>query len=128
VAALIALDTHVVVWLHAGRVDLLPDELRAELDREPAVISPMVLLELEYLKEIDRIAAGADMILSDLSAEIGLSLCTQPFAVVIRESLKQAWTRDPFDRVIVAQSIVAGDALATKDDSILQHCQTAFWR
>ncbi len=123
-----ALDTHVVVWLHAGRVDLLPEELHVQLDREPAVISPMVLLELEYLREIDRIAVGADEIFADLSAEIGLSLCTQPFAAVIRESLKQTWTRDPFDRVIVAQSIVAGDALATKDDSVLQHCPTAFWQ
>jgi len=124
---LIALDTHLVVWLHAGETDRLPTGLRQRLDTEDLVICPIILLELEYLRENDRISVNADRIFADLAAEIGLSLCPHPFAGVIRESLKQTWTRDPFDRIIVAHALAAGHALATKDVHIREHCSSAFW-
>ncbi len=54
---MITLDTHVVVWLHAGELDLFSDLGRLRLDREPAVICPLVALELEYLYEVQRISA-----------------------------------------------------------------------
>jgi PIN domain nuclease of toxin-antitoxin system len=127
VEAVIALDTHLVVWLHAGETARLPPGLCQRLDTDDLVICPMVLLELEYLREIDRITVNADRILSDLAAEIGLGLCPHPFAGVIREALRQTWTRDPFDRIIVAHSLAAGHALATKDTHIRAHCPSAFW-
>ena len=124
---MIALDTHLVVWLHAGEIARLPPGLCQRLDAEDLVICPIVLLELEYLREIDRISVNADRIFADLAAEIGLGLCPHPFAGVIREALKQTWTRDPFDRIIVAHSLAAGHALATRDAHIRAHCRSAFW-
>jgi PIN domain nuclease of toxin-antitoxin system len=47
VAAVIYLDTHVVVWLYAGDLELLPQEVRELLEGEELVISPMVELELQ---------------------------------------------------------------------------------
>ena len=124
---LIALDTHVVVWLHAGETGRLPEGVRRRLDTEQALVCPIVLLELESLYEISRISVNADKIMGDLSAEIGLHLCPHPFPQVIRESLKQSWTRDPFDRIIAAHATVAGYNLATKDETILTNCSSAFW-
>ena len=125
--ALIALDTHVVVWLHAGETERFPSGLSQRLDVEALVICPVVLLELEYLHEIGRISVNADRIFADLASEIGLTVCPHPFSKVIREALKQSWTRDPFDRMIVAHALSAGHGLVTKDETIRAHCASAFW-
>ncbi|MFA7343259.1 MAG: PIN domain-containing protein [Terrimicrobiaceae bacterium] len=124
---LIALDTHVVAWLHAGETERFPAGVYRRLDAGELVVCPVVLLELEYLHEIGRLSVNADRIFADLAVEIGLGLCPYPFAGVIRESLKQAWTRDPFDRLIAAHALAAGHDLATKDENILAHCPSAFW-
>lgn len=125
--AVITLDTHVVIWLHAGMTERFPAEVYRRLDTEDLVISPMVLLELEYLHEIGRLTVNADRIFADLASEIALSLCPHPFGEIMRAALKQTWTRDPFDRIIAAHALVARHALATKDESLRTHCPAAFW-
>jgi len=127
VETLIELDTHVVVWLHAGQLERIPKEVREQFEREELVICPMVLLELEYLKEIDRLTFSADRIFADLAADLGLRIWNQSFPAVIRESLLQIWTRDPFDRIIAAHANVTGHSLATKDSRLRENCPTAFW-
>ncbi|HKK17767.1 MAG TPA: PIN domain-containing protein [Opitutales bacterium] len=126
-AAMIALDTHVVVWLHAGETKLLPETARIRLEREPGIICPLVTLELEYLYEIERIAYPADTIVGDLEADLGLEMCSKPFAPTLREALKVKWTRDPFDRMITAHALAHDHDLLTKDKEIREHCQKAFW-
>lgn len=124
---MIALDTHVVVWLHAGETDLLPEFGCFRLENEPGVICPLVLLELEYLYEIERIVYSADTIIADLEADIGLKICSAPIASTLREALKLKWTRDPFDRMIAAHALAHDFDLLTKDEMILKRCPKAFW-
>jgi len=125
---MIALDTHVVVWLHAGQVERIPPPVRARLETEALVISPIVVMELEFLREIDRLSLGGEEIFRDLAADLGVQLCSQPFAAVMREAVRQHWTRDPFNRIIAAQALAAGCDLVTKDEAMLRHCPAAFWR
>ena len=47
---LIHLDTHVVCWLYAGRLELLSPAARGAIERATLAVSPMVGLELQYLK------------------------------------------------------------------------------
>ena len=124
---MIELDTHVVAWLHAGELERIPRKVRRRLEAEDLLICPMVLLELEYLREIERLTVPADRIFADLSAEIGLRIAEYPFPLVVRESLGQGWTRDPFDRMIAAHAIVSGHPLATKDAVLRRNCPLAFW-
>jgi PIN domain nuclease of toxin-antitoxin system len=126
-AAMIELDTHVVAWLHAGELKRIPKRVRSRLEKDDLQICPVVLLELEYLLEIGRLTVPADRIFADLAAEIGLRVADHSFPGVIQESLRQNWTRDPFDRVIAAHAIVSGNALATKDAILRKHCPPAFW-
>ena len=65
--------------------------------------------------------------LNYLGARIGLSVCDKPFERVVQEALALSWTRDPFDRLIVAQAAVGGDLLVTRDKTILQHYEPARW-
>ncbi len=126
-ASVIYLDTHVVSWLYAGRKDLLPDRVREAIQECDTLISPMVRLELQYLYEIGRTKAAAARVLQYLSGAIGLKLCIHPFTKVIERAERQSWTRDPFDRVIVAQASLEKSMLATKDKTIHSHYEMAVW-
>lgn len=42
-------------------------------------------------------------------------------------ALKESWTRDPFDRLIVANAKAAGAPLITKDERIRKHYRRAIW-
>src|ERR1700724_2789856 len=126
-AALIYLDTHVVAWLFAGRIDLLPIAARRRIDTSDLLISPMVELELEYLFETRRPARPGHDVVDSLRQELGLRICDLPFPQVIEAALQQAWTRDPFDRILVGQATLRQAPLLTKDALIRQHYAHATW-
>ena len=110
------LDTHAVAALYQG--DLSPFSaaaLRVIDEEDDLRISPMVLLELEYLHEIKRIKIPARRIVDSLATEIGLKICDASFADVARKALEERWTRDPFDRLILAQARLHDARLVTKD-------------
>jgi PIN domain nuclease of toxin-antitoxin system len=127
VAALIYLDTHVMAWLYAGRADLLGARARKLIEKEDLGISPMVVLELEYLREVDRLAVGGQAILQSLAVQLGVRVCELPFPEVLDCALDQKWTRDPFDRLIVGHAAAAAGVLVTKDTNIRRHYRRAQW-
>lgn len=124
---MIYLDTHVVAWLYAGRTDLLPDRVRVLIEENDLYISPVVLLELQYLKEIGRITAEPGIMLESVSASTGLRTCGRPFLQVVSEAVGLEWTRDPFDRLIVAAAASANAPLVTKDRVLLDNYSRAVW-
>lgn len=124
---LIHLDTHVVCWLYEARLDLLSEPARAAIEHGRLFVSPIVDLELQYLHEIGRIGKGPAAVLSALAAEIGLALDPQPLEKIVARARELRWTRDPFDRLIVASVLLAGGRLVTKDALIRKHCRAALW-
>ena len=124
---LIYLDTHVVVWLYTGELSLFPKNVLYLLEEKNLGVSPIVQLELQFLLEIGRIKVKPEIILRNLEETIGLKVCSQEFKRVVLEALKQTWTRDPFDRLIVAQANLSEAHLITKDETILQHYKRSIW-
>ncbi|MFZ1400708.1 MAG: PIN domain-containing protein [Candidatus Promineifilaceae bacterium] len=124
---MIYLDTHVVVWLYAGQLERFSDEIQALLNAHDLRICPIVQLELQYLHEIERITVNAQTILTDLGARIGLQVCDKRFQTVVGEATAVSWTRDPFDRLIVANASLNNDILITKDQNILSNYPHAKW-
>ena len=124
---MIYLDTHVVVWLYAGKTELLSKTAVEYIENNDLYISPIVYLELKFLYEISRIKVAPAEILENLSASIGLSVCNKKFFQVINESISLDWTRDPFDRIIVANAIANDAVLITKDTRILENYLKACW-
>lgn len=124
---MIHLDTHAVVWLYAGEVERFPESTREVMEQDDLCVSPAVVLELQYLREIDRISAEASLIMETLAGSVGLTMADTPFREVIMEALTESWTRDPFDRMIVAQAKAEKARLLTKDDVILKHYPESFW-
>ncbi|HEX4952796.1 MAG TPA: PIN domain-containing protein [Thermoanaerobaculia bacterium] len=126
-ATLTYLDTHVVAWLFAGELALLPKAVRLRLEEGDLVISPMVTLELQFLFEIRRVTRPGLEVVAALAAELGLRTCDLPFPQVVARAAHQSWTRDPFDRLITAQAALREAPLLTKDGDIHTHYPHAVW-
>jgi PIN domain nuclease of toxin-antitoxin system len=116
----IYLDTHAVEAIRNAKLRVFSKEARRLLQRDADIrISPIVLLELEYLREIGRLRVGAREALSNLGTSIGLQVCQVPFQDVALQAAAESWTRDPFDRIIVAQARLAKAVLLTRDSDML---------
>jgi len=128
VETLIYLDTHVVAWLYSGHLELLTAKAVKRINEEDELrISPAVVLELQYLKEIGRLTVGSNAVVQGLAAQVGLRVCDVAFAAVIESALDHDWTRDPFDRIIVGQAALTRAPLLTKDRTIHRHYRQSVW-
>jgi len=87
----------------------------------------MVRLELQYLKEIKRLNVAPATILDEFTSIMGLMICNTPFSAIIRQAELETWTRDPFDRIIVAQARLHGAPLVSKDETIRANYPLAVW-
>lgn len=119
--AVIMLDTHVAVALYEGRTGGLQPATKRALDREAASISPAVLLELELLHEIGRLRIGAQPIARHLDEHLAIRVAGERFADVAVQALALAFTRDPFDRLIVAHAALLHAPLVSQDALVRRH-------
>jgi PIN domain nuclease of toxin-antitoxin system len=124
---MIHLDTHVVAWLYAGRVDRFSSTALKLLERESTAVSPMAALELQYLYEIQRLTEPGGRVLADLEKRIGLTVAEVSFTEVAAAAHALTWTRDPFDRLIVAQALIQQVPLLTADKGIRKNFEQAVW-
>jgi len=87
-----------------------------------------VMLELEMLYEKGTIKYAAAQILSDLNQQIGVSVCQLPMAVIMSSALRVKWTREPGDRMIVANAMANNEApLVSSDHRIHEGYVNAIW-
>jgi PIN domain nuclease of toxin-antitoxin system len=121
------LDTHVVIWLALRRSNRLSERVRALLERDDSQISPIVILELETLFERGKIDRDAADLIDRLSGRIELTISQTPLPAIVGRARSFAWTRDPFDRLIVAHAMADDARLVTADQSILENFADAVW-
>lgn len=65
--------------------------------------------------------------LSALRKSIGLEIADASLAELTRAAIDLTWTRDPFDRLIAAHSIVADAPLVTADRTIRDNLSFVVW-
>jgi PIN domain nuclease of toxin-antitoxin system len=98
------------------------------IESSELLLSAMVMLELEMLREKGALKYSASQILSDLNQQIGVSVCQLPMSVIMNSALQIKWTRDPGDRIIVANAVACNEApLVTSDRCIHEHYPNAIW-
>ncbi len=122
------LDTNVVLYLRLGNTSRLTRRAVEQIEGANLLISAVVLLELEMLYEKGTINYPATQVLADLNQQIGLSVCQLPMSAIISQALSVKWTREPGDRLIVANAIAANEApLVTSDRRIQDNYPNAIW-
>jgi PIN domain nuclease of toxin-antitoxin system len=125
----IHLDTQVALWLYYRLDRQISRGAKAQLARAHDLrLSPLVVVEIEILIEIGRVKLKtADLLLHDLQERLDLELSDASAAAVAEAACRFAWTRDPFDRLIVANAMTDGAKLITADQVILRHFDQAVW-
>lgn len=79
------------------------------------------------MHEIGRARDPAPAMLAALRQNIGIEVADASLAELTRTAAGLSWTRDPFDRMIAAQAIVADAPLVTADRTILANLPLATW-
>jgi PIN domain nuclease of toxin-antitoxin system len=112
-AKVILLDTNAIIWLHRGA-----RRVRALEKATSLYASPASLLELQFLIEVGRLRLRSDATVDDLVADDRWLLDDPPSAMWFSQAVEVDWTRDPFDRLIVAHAGLRGWRLATGDTAL----------
>ncbi len=121
------LDTHAAVALWRGDVDAFGRRSQDLLERSAVFVSPVVRLELALLKEVGRLSVSPDEILGALAVDLGVRLANDPIEPVVAKAMDLHWTRDPFDRLLVATAMLHKVPLVTRDRLINEHFDDAVW-
>jgi PIN domain nuclease of toxin-antitoxin system len=117
----------VVGWLYEGADRRIPAAVRGLIESEEPFVSPIVELELTCLYEVGRVTEPATGPLGALEKMIGLRVSDVSAAALAKAATGLTWTRDPFDRMIAAQAVVADAPLVTADRTILANLPLATW-
>ncbi len=122
------LDTHVVVWLCQNDLHRISSRALDALNENDLLISPAVLIELNFLYQLGRIIRAPQDLAKQLRMQIGVQVCGHPFPELAETALFETWTRDPFDLMIVSHAKSNGyAALVTADEKIRAHYPRAVW-
>ncbi|MFI5025457.1 MAG: type II toxin-antitoxin system VapC family toxin [Solirubrobacterales bacterium] len=116
-----------VGWLYEGADRRLPSGVRRLIETGEPFVPAIVELELTYLYEVGRVTEPATAPLDALRKRIGLQVADASTAALAKTAAELSWTRDPFDRMIAAQAILADSPLLTADRTILEHLPLATW-
>lgn len=118
---MILLDTNAVLWSLVGH-----RRARA-LHASPwrLYISPVTLLEIQFLIEVGRISAADADALAIIETDPRWQLDSPSTDALFKAAIGLGWTRDPFDRLIAAHALLRGWRLATGDRRILDRLPPA---
>ena len=112
---MILLDTNAVLFLLSGHRRARPLQARAG----QLLVSPVSILELQFLVECGRIEITSGDVASAVREDPRFRLDNPPLDEVLSEAIGLSFTRDPFDRLIIAHALSGNHVLATSDARIL---------
>ena len=121
------LDTHAAIFLWEGRGELFGSGSRELLERAVLLASPMVRLEMGFLREVGKLKVEPDQILGALTSDYGVTVTADPMDRLVPLAMPLSWTRDPFDRLLVATALLHEAPLITRDARIQEHFAGAVW-
>jgi PIN domain nuclease of toxin-antitoxin system len=113
----ILLDTNALIWLETGHGRARP------LLRSAAslYVSPATALELQFLVELGKIRFKHRESIAELLEDDRWSIDEPPSLAWFDHAREFTWTRDPFDRLIVAHARLRRWKLATGDTHVISH-------
>lgn len=70
----VMIDTHIVIWLYINKLESISRRALDIIESHDLFISPIILLELQYLYEINKLSDKPKEIYKDLRYRIGLEI------------------------------------------------------
>src|SRR5437870_2540283 len=84
-----------------------------------------VVIELHFLVEVARVTLRAGTRVTDLLEDDRWLVDDPPSATWFERASVEGWTRDPFDRLLVAHARLRGWRFATADNIVIQNLSRA---
>lgn len=112
----ILLDTHFLIWLvlDLPRIDEFP-----WLERyRPWGVSPVSFLEIQFLAEVGRLEVRHPDFMEAVGRDPRFVVDEVGLVALVEKAVPLRWTRDPFDRLLVAHSEARRVPLCTVDQKI----------
>jgi|ERR687891_994629 PIN domain nuclease of toxin-antitoxin system len=113
---MILLDTNALVWLHHGH----RRGRRLERHFGQLHVSPVSLLEIQFLVEAGRIRLRSGATVGEFADDDRWLVDIPASLDWFERALDLSWTRDPFDRLVVAHAALRGWRVATGDSVLLE--------
>jgi len=104
------LDTNAVIWMLTGH-----PRARPLMDAGRLYVSPVCLLELQFLLEVGRLSAIPGRFIDELATDPRWWLDSPASEALFAAARAISWTRDPFDRLLVGHARCRRWVLATGD-------------
>ena len=123
----IFIDAHACLWLFSNQLFRMSPMAMQTIENSILLISPISLLEIDLLHEIKRITVDGQTMLEALQKEISLQVALDSFIDITHAAKKLTWTRDPFDRLLVAHASLNHSPIITKDRLLHQHYKKCVW-
>lgn len=118
-AAVILLDTHAAIWIAQRHKRVRP------LEQFPRLyLSPATVLEIQFLAESGRLRMAGGQTPASLAGDDRWRVDDPPALKWFAAACEFDWTRDPFDRLLVAHAHVRGWKLATADELLIDRLPT----
>lgn len=109
------LDTHALLWRLIQPSKLSPKMRTVFSDSQAEFVVPtMAMLEIQYLVEINRVRVDIDATLDALKDTPQFQISGFDEIALIH-AMRLTTTRDPFDRIILAQALSTSTPILTKD-------------
>ncbi len=110
------IDTHFLIWVVLGSQRLAKFPWLGRY--RPWGVSPVSLLEIQYLAEVGRLEVQNPELTDSVLNDPRFIVDEVPLLALIQHAIPLTWTRDPFDRLLVAHSRARRVPLCTVDRSI----------
>jgi PIN domain nuclease of toxin-antitoxin system len=115
------LDTHILLWWLMGDRRLPKNLARVLASPENDVaVSAASLWEIVIKRMLGRIDVDVEELLSSISSD-GFTELVIRFGHVLQVQSLPRHHDDPFDRLLIAQSVADGRRLVTRDETILAY-------
>ena len=121
------LDTHAFLWYYAGSSDLSQNaKIAIENPANNFSVSMASLWEIAIKNSIGKLDLDAplDIFFKDVIAK-GFNFLPIDPSQILQTAALPMHHRDPFDRLIIAQSLVEKMPVVTKDALFAPYCQTS---
>ena len=113
------LDTHFLIWATVGSPRLA--EFPWFEKYHPWGVSPVSLLEIQFLAEVGRLKVHNPAFTTALLEDQRFTVDEVPLLAMVRNAFDLSWTRDPFDRLLAAHSRARRVPLCTVDRRMRAH-------
>lgn len=113
------LDTHFLLWIVAQSRRLSPYPWLANY--RPWGVSPVTFLEIQYLAESGRAKIDNPGFTKSVQNDPRFVCDEPPMMPLVEKALGLGWTRDPFDRLLAAHSLLRRVPLCTLDRRLREH-------